>query len=451
MASFSEFKVELIPNFIERFLTSNKRRKLIEYNDYYNGENTTITNIMRTYYSDAHKGMIENPFVANNKIAYDVFHDIVSQKVNTLLNETPTIDNIEVKNLKGLGYALKNLGIKASICGYSFAYVGKENVTVFDTENCIPFYDDETQKIKVLIRFWKVENEFNSNDNTVYFVETYEEDGKTVYKMIDNKLFLYREKEPYLYNKVYDVDNEFIESFNIGLPIVMLKNNDDLKSDLKFSLKSKIDAIDIVSSGLMNNIDDFSDMFWIIKDKMGYCNDALEDFVANINKTKKMILNGDDLDVETKTQEIPYQARQSFVEQLKKEIIEESGILDTATLTGSSLTTTAIEAATLKLQQRVSDFEWDVYLTTCEIIEFYKKYNNINEDYEISFNKLFIKNQTEMIDNAIKLTNIISQRDVLKLIKQAGYIDNVDETLKEIQEEQQYNLDIKEEETQEDI
>ena len=185
MASFQmDFDINNLKKIIDTWLGSITRRKIVDANKYYEGENVTVSKLKRMMWSDKHKRMIENTFVANNKISYNKYHDIVSQKVNTLLNEIPVInnfkDNLFVKNL---GYALKQASIKASNGGSAFIYCGYDNnLVVFDTENCIPFYDDENKDIiKAFIRFWDI-NSFLDKSKSTRYVEVYEEDGLTIYK-----------------------------------------------------------------------------------------------------------------------------------------------------------------------------------------------------------------------------------------------------------------------------
>lgn len=141
------------------------------------------------------------------------------------------------------------------------------------------------------------------------------------------------------------------------LPIVEMKNNEAKRSDLIPSLRSKIDVIDILTSGFANNIEDFSELFWVVKDAAGMGGAEFQDFIANINRTKKLIVGADD-DVSTHRIEIPHEARGALIKLLVEQIVEETGIMDVRSLTGSSLTNVAIKASTMKLRQRVADFEW---------------------------------------------------------------------------------------------
>ena len=453
MASFQmDFDINNLKKIIDTWLGSITRRKIVDANKYYEGENVTVSKLKRMMWSDKNKRMIENTFVANNKISYNKYHDIVSQKVNTLLNEIPVINNFKDDLfVKNLGYALKQASIKASNGGSAFIYCGYDNnLVVFDTENCIPFYDDENKDIiKAFIRFWDI-NSFLDKSKSTRYVEVYEEDGLTIYKSQNlSEYEIAISKQAYKFKIKTDIFETQQENIKLSrIPIVELKNNDNRTNDFTTTIRSKIDMIDILNSGFANNIEDFTEIFWIIKNGAGLTSEELEDFVASINMTKKAILEGDStnsLDIETKQIEIPVEARTRYTEELKTELIDESGIIDTAQLTGSSLTTTAIKASTMKLRQRVSDFEWFVYVACKSILNLYNEYNNIsNIDYDIEFTKLLIDNDTEIITNAIMVKDTISQRSYLSLLKRANIINNVDDEIKEMEKEQKDKYTIEE-------
>lgn len=437
---------------IQKWDLSDERAFMVDALSYYEGSNKTISDVRRYYYSEAKKkvvngteinigaGAVENKYVANFKIGYGVFKDVVSQKVNTLLDEIPSIESdVDIDSLindkfkKQFGYALKVAGNKAAIQGSAYIYedyLGK--LTVFDTENCIPYWDDVTGKLKTLIRYWKVK--YNDDLNVKTFFEVYDENGVTLYSY-QNALVVEKELIPYKFNKIKDIDEQRIEGYSVGIPIIVFKNNEHMKSDLTNNLRSKIDAIDLVNSGFANNIADFSELIWVVKSFKGINAEELEDFVSNINRTRKILINGDGADVDTKQATIPTEARRTFVEDRKREIVEETGVLDTSNFTGSSLTTTAIKAASMRLRQRVSEFEWQAYEAATNIINLLLLYQNKSIDFDIVFTELLLQNDTEIIDNAVKIRSDISKKSLLTLYKRAGYIRNVDDELMDIQNE----------------
>jgi len=453
-------------NLINRFRVSSYRDYCIQNKSYYNGENWTILHLPdRTYWSDRivtdRNGtpilngngqpqrvnqLVKNPFVANNRIAYGIFHDIVSQKVNTLNNEAPTI-NTESENAlsekfrKQLGYAYKVASTEASICGRAFIYEDIEgNLTVFDTVNSIPFYDNVTGVLRALIRFIEILGEFNYSKRSMV-AEVYTEEGLTIYEKVGMKIEVKQKLTAYKFKTKSSA--VFSEIKNIGmssLPIIEFRNNREAKSDLTPSLRAKIDTIDLVESGFINNIEDFSDVFWVIKSQMGggMSEDDYTDFFANINKTKRIF-------AESATPEqfsIPHEARNKAVELLKQQIVEESGVIDSTGLVATQLTTTAIKAATMKLEQRVSDFEWFENEALERTIELYKEYHNEEFDFTIDFTKLLINNTTETIDNLVKIRNDISQETMLKQLQRLNIVDDWEKEMERIQNERSSSFSL---------
>jgi SPP1 family phage portal protein len=450
MASFQQdFDISKIKELISDWETTPMRQLGIDASLYYLGENTTISAMEKKFWSDKADGVVNNPYVANYKIGYSKYHDIVAQKVNTLLDEAPTITNLNDDEFtKKIGFALKQAAIKASNHGRAFIYLGvNDNIKVFDTENCIPFYDDQDgSKIMAFIRYW---DSFSlTKTDKIRFAEIYEQDGMTLMKSINENAYkVVNAKQAYRI-KVRKDGLETVEEPNnpSKIPIVELDNNDEKMSDFTSNIRSKIDQIDILNSGFANNISDFSEIYWVVKNGAGMTSDEFEDFVASINKTKKVLLSGEPgaLDVDMKQGQIPTAARQALIAELKAELIEDSGVIDTQAMTATALTTTAIKAATMKLRQRVSDFEWPVYNACEELINLYKEYHNLDFDFDIDFTELLINNDTEIIDNAMKIKDSISQRSYLELIKRANYIQNVDDEIEQLDEDSRNKFTLEE-------
>lgn len=438
MASYQQdFSLDNLKNIIDKWDGSEARQKMTDARKYYLGENPTILKFRRMYWSDEKKQMTENKFVANYKIGYNKFHDIVSQKVSTLLDEAPVLESgfKDEGFVKQLGYKLKTAGTEASLSGTAFMFFGyDDSISVFKTCNCIPFYDDTDQtKIKAFIRYYDVIGMMDGIKTR--YAEVYQDGGMSVYKSYDCGNFELKEPmkayKSAVRSDMFGTEAEPISGY--GIPIVEFKNNDSRASDLTSTIRAKIDVIDIVNSGFANNIEDFGDIFWVIKNGAGMSTDEFEDFVASINRTKKVVLSGDStksLDVDTKQISIPTEARNAITTELIKELTDESGIIDTAALTGSSLTTTAIKAASMKLRQRVSDFEWYAFSATESLLTLYDINNGLEPiEHTVDFTKLLIDNDKEIIENAVLVKGTISNRSYLTLLKRANLIQNVDEEI----------------------
>lgn len=456
---------ELLPSICENWKLSNTHISQRDDWRYFNGDNVTIAELKRYYWSDPKVildsngqptldsngcpkkfggGFVENRYVANNRIGYGVYKDIVSQKTNSLLDETPTVSGIELdkKFIKQFGYAMKTGGQRAAGQGVSYIYQDYlGNLTVFQSENCIPYFDEMTGDLVRLVRFWDIptsaEMSYQNNRYQSYYtiIETYTKEGLTVYST-RGKFHMEKPLTPYKFNRTADIFGSTITGESVNLPITIFRNNSDYKSDMTPSVRAKIDIIDTVNSGFANNIEDFSDLFWVIKNASGMDSTAFEDYVANINRSRKIIV-GDGDDVNTKQIEIPTEARTKFVELMKKELIFETGIIDTqAIAAGGDIRNIGIKLMTLKLRQRISDFEWEAYRAATDIINKRLQYMGKAGEFDIDFSEMLIGNDTELIDNANKIRPDVSRETYLGLIKKAGYISDVKEELKRIADDE---------------
>jgi hypothetical protein len=236
--------------------------------------------------------------------------------------------------------------------------------------------------------------------------------------------------EYYRYDKLKSKLSETIIPKNVGFPVFELKNNKNATSDLTFNIRSKIDSIDIVTSGFANNIEDFADVFWTIKTTDNLSSEYYESFVANISKSKKVF--GED--IQPHQINIPTEARSKFVEERKKELYEDGGVIDTSKLTGGSLTNVAIKASTMGLQRRTSSFEWQVYVTATAILKYSLALANtqIPQDLDITFNWLLIDNETETIQNAMLVKDSVSQKTFLTMLQKSNIINDVNGEIEEL-------------------
>lgn len=438
--SFSNDPIKVLAK-INNFRNSRTRTFMLDAMSYANGENVFINNVRKQYWSDKQQGVVDDRFSANNKIGYGFFKNAIRQKCSTLFSEVLTITNqpkaMSDKFPERMTNALMKAGIKASACGV--AYILEDvygNLTVFDTENCIPYFDDETGILNALVRFWSIKAD---EVESLYF-EIYDTNGVVKYKSVGGAIPT--EIQPltaYKYTIKKSALTEQQESNNLSvLPIKILKNNDYMLSDLNSCIKSKIDIIDLVQSGFANNIADFSEIYLTINGSKGATSDDYIDFQENVRKLKTLYGDGD---VHLEQLQIPTEARTKFVEIMKSDLVEDYGSIDVKSMTGGSLTTTAIKAATLGLKQTVMDFYPNAYETATELVELWQRYNNIEFDFNIEMPLMLIQNDTEILQNLVSIQNMISQRSRLELIKRAGYIEDVDKEMQQLEEESAYTLE----------
>lgn len=450
MYKISEFAntAAAVDYFVGEFEASAERFLMINAKMYYNGENTTIAQVAKEIVVKEETGRLvkkKNPFVANHKISYAYLSDMVDQKVFTLLDKMPVIDGVSEKTLASLrraDYSLQKLAVEASLCGYAFAFVEaspKLTYKVFDTENCIPFLNDYTDELDALIRFYVVYEQ--TTGETISYAEVYEKDVFTLYAKTDNE-YEVQKQCGFRYEILGNAINvETVEkSWENGLPVIMLINNDKYRPDFTRAIREKIDAIDIVQSDFCNNLADFQQIYTVVKGMDEVDAKELGSFMETLQNTNGVKLP-EGSEIEFKEITIPYEAKVAFVDLIKKQLINDGGTVDYASLVGGSLTNVAIKASMQRLMLRVSKFEYQVYLALEKMVQFAKEVTgDTATDFEIEFGKMYIDNDTETISNLNASQPYISQETYLR---KHPYVDNPKREAELIEEENKGKFELK--------
>lgn len=408
--------------------------------EYYNGENRKIMNRSILYFND--KGLEVDRWKANEKVPSEFLKKIVNQKCSYLLGNGATFSEIYKKKLTNtFDTELLRLGRLASLEKVAFMYFYRDGDKLvgkpFSIKEFCPMYDEITGALMGGIRHWKLD------DNTPDIYEVYERDYVTVYKRDKGRLV---ELERGYYDAKVNENGEAIASREMGvLPIAILWNNDNKTSDLTIGIKNKIDLYDIVLSDFGNNLEDNNDVYWVIKN---YSGQDIGVFYEEFKKYKTLKVDGEG-DASPKSFETPYQARQTALDIIRKQIYNDAMAVDTSILAGGSLTNIAIKANMIDLGLKCDEFE-------ANLLEFMQQVFKIMEDVygvdlsneDVKFKRRDLINDTETITNIQTMRGDISRRTALEL---NPYIENVDEELERIAEEQQDNYTFDESDLNADI
>jgi len=226
------------------------------------------------------------------------------------------------------------------------------------------------------------------------------------------------------------------------VPFVKLENNTELTTDL-LPIKKYVDAVDIVSSGFINDLADIQLAIWVLR---GYEGESLSEFMKNLQTFKAIKLSTDDnASAEPKTIEIPKEARVAILAWLDKKIYEIGQGVNEADLAGGSGITNVvikahytgldIKANTLlvKLEKAMYDFLWYV-------IQYINEADNKNydvDDIKITFNKSMIFNEVEIVEMLAKSKGIISDETI---IRNHPLVDDADKELELMEAEKAQGL-----------
>lgn len=424
--------LETLGDFLISAITQYKGTELyrdtLKAKAYFNGE--TDIQFRKKEYINENGVKVVDIYKANNTISTDIFKKIILQESSTLFAKGVNI-NPEIKDnfSKMFDIKLQRLGIESSLGGTAYGYVTptKNGLTLeyFSADEFVPIVDVFTGDLVAGIRFIQLDS------NLPMKIELYEIDGLTTFvtdgsqniKILDEKRNYYTITESDALSKtVYE------RNYSI-LPVIPLYNGLSKKSRLNRALKTKIDLLEIILSDFGNNLEDMQDVYWTIKN---YDGQGLSEFIREM-KQHKAIKVGDDGDVKSHTTDVPYQAREAAIKILKKQIFSDSMALDTEDMSGT-LTTVEINARRENLNLKIDDFENEAHNFMNSVMQIYQEIYGEVEKYNLTFIRSGLINETEIIDNIIKIRSDIDHRTALELNPMIDN-DNIDVILERMKEE----------------
>lgn len=403
-------------------------RNTLKAKAYFNGE--TDIQFRKKEYINENGVKVVDIYKANNTISTDIFKKIILQESSTLFAKGVNINpEIKANFSKMFDIKLQRLGIESSLGGTAYGYVTptKNGLTLeyFSADEFVPIVDVFTGDLVAGIRFIQLDS------NLPMKIELYEIDGLTTFvtdgsqniKILDEKRNYYTITESDALSKtVYE------RNYSI-LPVIPLYNGLSKKSRLNRALKTKIDLLEIILSDFGNNLEDMQDVYWTIKN---YDGQGLSEFIREM-KQHKAIKVGDDGDVKSHTTDVPYQAREAAIKILKKQIFSDSMALDTEDMSGT-LTTVEINARRENLNLKIDDFENEAHNFMNSVMQIYQEIYGEVEKYNLTFIRSGLINETEIIDNIIKIRSDIDHRTALELNPMIDN-DNIDVILERMKEE----------------
>lgn len=300
-------------------------------------------------------------WTANHKLASRFFGMAVDQEVSYLLGNGVTFAEKETENklCQDFDQEVMDAAREAKIAGVSFGFWDLTHLRVFSLLEFAPLYDEEDGALKAGIRFWQV-----APDKPLR-ATLYELDGFTEYFQPKNKdMGVLQEKRSYklVIRKAEVGETEIYDGGNYpSFPIVPLKNNKRCLSEI-VGKRNTIDALDLASSNMVNNVDEGNLIYWVLSNCNGM--DDLDDakFVERLKTTHVAHANGDDgAKVESKTIEAPYEGTNSTIDMLKKKLYEDFLAFDSSAIsTTSNQSATAIKASYIPLDLKTDKFEAEV-------------------------------------------------------------------------------------------
>lgn len=412
--------------------------------------NETINNYVRTMFTMTGTP-VEDFTASNNKLASNFFHRLNTQRCAYSLGNGVSFTRREERTLEDgsketiditkekLGTRfdtdLKNLAYYALIHGVSFGFWNMDRLYVFPFTEFAPLWDEYDGTLKAGVRFWRLDPE------KPLMAVLYEQDGYTKYRgasSSDDSLSVVEEKRPYkIITSSIPADHDEavigVENYS-SLPIIPLWGS-RLKQSTLVGMKEKIDSFDLIRSGFANDLSDCSQIYWIIENCGGMSD---EDLARVRDRLKINHIVSADTDAGGKitpyTQDVPYQARKEYLEEIRAGIYEDFGALDVHTIAAGA-TNDHIDAAYQPMDENADDFEY-------QIIEFIQQVLRLMgiDDTPI-FKRNRISNQKEQTEMVMSVSEYLDEETILSKLPFIS-VDEVQEIIKRRDEEAQERMPI---------
>ena len=414
--------IDFLTDAITEYRASKEYQIALDADEYEAERNITIMEFMRLIFDGSGRQVVDIT-AANNKICSNYFHRLTTQRVAYSLGNGVSFTNTEEveeegKNVKydktkeALGKdfdtVLYNAGLFARQHRVSYLFWNLDHCDMFKATEFCPLFDEDNGALMAGIRFWSLD--WGSRPVTVVL---YEEDGYTKYRTKkDSKgldLAVYQEKRAYkqqIAHNGVDPDEVVGESNYSAIPIVPFWGCKNRQSDL-IGMRSKIDSIDLVTSGFANDLQDCSEIYWIISNALGMTEDELSKFRDRMKTQHIVAVDTDNSGVTPHTQEIPTQARSTLIATLRAQIYEDYGGLDVHTVAAGA-TNDHIDAAYQPMDEEADDFEYQIITAVRGILSI------IGIDDTPIFQRNRISNRKEQTSMVMMAANYLDDETIIR-------------------------------------
>ena len=399
---------------IEQHVSSKDYRIAKDADLYDRQMNKTINEYVQTIFNLTGSKLVD--FTAsNNKIASNFFRRLNTQRnMYSLGKGVSFVDASEsgpdsTKEMLGphFDHDLQTAAYYALIHGVSFGFWNVDRLYVFPLTEFAPLWDETDGTLRAGIRFWRLD------PTRPMQAVLYEEDGYTrfVSDGDDNRFTVAEEKRLYIEQVAYtpaDGVEQVIAGENYSaLPVVPLWGSRLHQSTL-VGMRQAIDSYDLIRSGFANDLQDCAQIYWLLSNAGGMSDDDLERFRDRLKLHHIATVDSDEgQQVTPYVQEIPYQARKQYLDDIRSEIYEDFGALDVHTVAAGA-TNDHIDAAYQPMDENASDFEYQVGEFVQQVLALMGV-----EDTPI-FKRSRISNQKEQVDMVVAESEWLDHETILR-------------------------------------
>lgn len=396
--------------------------------EYFKKRNVTINQYQKLLYTMSGEAVPDN-FSANYKLCNAFFPIFVKQENSFLLGNGITFNNKGTKEALGGDDFDHSVYVAGEYCLWgaeSFMFYNFDHIDVFKITEFAPLVGMENGALRSGVRFWQLDSQRPLR------ATLYEEDGYTefiwdVKKKNKDELGgrIFKEKQPYIKTvATSEADGtEILDGKNYpSFPIVPLWANREHQSEFT-GLREKIDGYDLIQSGLCNTIDDASIIYWTIQNAGGMDDIDLAKFLERMKTVKAAVVDDDGARAESHTLDVPYQAHETALADLRDSLYRDAMALDTDKITSGNITATAIQSAYENLELKCDGYEDCV----TEAIKALLKLAGIDD--APTYHRRKTTNQPEVTNMILAAAEYLDDETILKKLPFIN-IDEVEDILK---------------------
>lgn len=291
------------------------------------------------------------------RIASNFFHRLNTQRCMYSLGNGIEWVGEDVDFGRHFDYDVQGIAYKALIHGVCFGFWNVDRLHMLPVTEFVPLWDERDGSLRAGIRFWRI-----ASSRPLQAV-LYEEDGYTRLVQGEGRMKAVEEKRAYIEHVIATEahpDESVIAGENYGtLPIVPCWGSKLHQSTL-LGMEKAIDAYDLIRSGFADDLKECAQIYWLVENRGGMDDQDLREFLERLRKSH--IANADTSQggkVTPYTQDVPYQARESFLSLIRQGIYEDFGALDVH-MVEAGATNDHIQAAYQPLDEEADDFEYQV-------------------------------------------------------------------------------------------
>lgn len=433
---------EEIRKYISDDAVSEKKRLARKGADYYEGKHD-IRNY-RLFYYDSDGVLHEDKYRSNVKIPHPFFMELVDQAVQYIFSgerfAKSELPELQAKLDEYFNYnedftaALSETltGCMTKGFEYMFAYKGENDKLCFQCADSLGVTEVKTKDTDSNAEYviYRYTDSTGSNRKDITRIQVWDKNSVYFFVQTDGGVIMSDDSEPMnprphtLYRgnadgKVYSKPFGFV-------PFFRLDNNKNQRSDLEI-IKDLIDDYDLMASSLSNNLIDFDMPLYAVT---GFEGDNLDELQTNL-KSKKMIGLDEGGNVDVKTVDVPYQARQAKLELDEKNIyrfgmgLNIDGLKDTSATTNIAIKAaySLLDLKCAKLETRLKQFLRIIAKTVLD---------EINEQGKTGYKQsdIYFEFTHEIMSNALENSQIkqneanARQTEITTLLNLADTLDD---------------------------